>query len=163
MTRESTPEWEDYATSQAERYLARARNARAKAEYLMAELEDARRFADGLKAVRYGEGGARAADPDGAMVSAVGSMDAMAARLSAKAAECAALMSEASERISSLESPQEARLLSLYYVQGLPTWGKVAEAMGYSTASVYRVRESALLSFYDAMPHVERDPLHRAV
>ena len=53
------------------------------------------------------------------------------------------------EDIERLENPIHRELLQLYYVEGLK-WEEVAERMGYSLCSVYRIHKFALNKIREA-------------
>lgn len=160
--RSTTPEWDDYATGQAEAYLKRVRDLHHRRASLAAQVEEARDMLDGIKAVRYdGQGGGGSNDPDGAMLPAIARLEASVKRFGAGIAEIADLFAEATDAIARLDDDVFRELLTVYYVQG-ETWQAVADSLGYGVDNVYKLRTRALLAFYDVMPHGERDPRHPA-
>ena len=158
----STPEWEDYAASQAEAYLLKVRDRRRTQDALMRERLDALEMLDGIKAVRYdGVGGGGCTDPDGAMMAAIESLDACVRRIQASVSEFNALYTSCLDSLRKMEDPTLRAVLSGYYVRA-NTWQAVADELHYSVDNVYKLRPRALVAFYYVMPHQWRDPMHRA-
>lgn len=158
-----TPEWEDYAASQAEAYLLRVRDRRRTQDALMRERLDALEMLDGIKAVRYdGAGGGGCNDPDGAMMAAIESLDGCVRRIQANVNEFNALYTSCRDSLQRMEDPTLRGLLDSYYVRA-KTWQAVADELHYSIAEVYRLRPRALVAFYYVMPHRYREPVQPAL
>lgn len=157
-----TPEWEDYAASQAEAYLLRVRDRRRTQDALMRERLDALEMLDGIKAVRYDGAGGGSADPDGAMTAAIESLDACVRRIQASVSEFNVLYTSCRDSLQRMEDPILRGLLDGYYVRA-NTWQAVADELRYSIAEVYRLRPRALVAFYYVMPHRYREPMQPAM
>ncbi len=77
-------------------------------------------------------------------------IEALKAKINARIDELVDLKAEILDAIASVPDGTLQTLLTLYYVNCLPTWDAVAERMGYSRAHVVKVLHPAALRGVDA-------------
>lgn len=154
-------EYERYKYDQARAYLEHVRALSCRTQALRAEVEAQRELADGVRAMRYGEGGGGGAETD-RMAETVARLQDL---VRGYCAELSAYVSEqqaAHERVGLMDRPEHAQAITGYYLLGR-TWERVCVDMGYTWDGMMKLRRRAVAEFYDVMPPEWRDPRHPAV
>lgn len=151
-----------YHVEQAHAYLERIRKLGKDCASLQAEADDARDRASGLTGIDYSRDVVRTTPTDDAMVNAVESIREAVRSYAVALAEFTEERIRASEAMNRMEDYTEARALRLRYLLGWD-WEKVCVKMHYSYDGMMKLRRRALCSYYDVMPHTERDQIPRAV
>ena len=158
-----TAEYEQYCIGQAEAWLEKVRRCVVYAKQLDETAAAQYALADGLKALDYSRDQVTTSPTADAIPNAVIAHMSAGDSLAAVAEDARKRALSASSTLACLEDRNEARCLTLYYVDAMPTWTLVAEAMGFSYDKVMRLRRSALYHVYDYMPFTEREPTQPAI
>ncbi len=158
-----TDSWEDYRRAQAEAWLSKVRRAVRSAAELRRQAQAQYEAADGLRGMDYSRVTVSAShDPDAIERAVIAHME-VGDSLSA-ISEAAEENAETARRsLSRMSDEAAACCLTMYYVDGAETWTEVADAMGYGTDGMMKLRKRALALAYDVMPHSEREALHQAL
>ena len=155
-------EWRRYRIEQAGEYLEGIRRLGQRVRTIEAEVADLRARAEGVGAIDYTRERVSRSAPGDSAAEAAGllfdALDGYLYELSGYEAERA----RARRCLASLGSEVGHRGLTRRYLLGWK-WGRIAEDMGYSAQSVYRIRDDALCEFYDLMPADARDPRYPAL
>lgn len=154
-------EFDRYKYDQARAYLEHVRALSCRTQALRAEVEAQRELADGVRAMRFCEGGAGGAGDD-KMVEAVARLHELIADYAAELSEYVSEQRAAHERVRLMERPEHAQAITGYYLLGRP-WERVCADMGYTWDGMMSLRRRAVTAFYDVMPLEWRDPRHPAV
>lgn len=155
-------EMQRYRVEQAHSYLERIRKLGEDCAALQAEADDARDRASGLTGIDYSRDMVSATPTDDAMVNAVTSIREAVRTYAVALAEYSDERMRASGAMNRMEDYTEARALRMRYLLGWD-WEKVCVKMHYTYDGMMKLRRRALCSYYDVMPHVERDPLPSAL
>ena len=155
-------EMQRYRVEQAHSYLERIRKLGEDCAALQAEADDARDRASGLTGIDYSRDVVRITPTDDAMVNAVESIREAVRAYAVALAEFTEERIRASEAMNRMEDYTEARALRLRYLLGWD-WEKVCVKMHYSYDGMMKLRRRALCSYYDVMPHPERDAMPSAI
>lgn len=154
-------EYERYKYDQARAYLEHVRALSCRTQALRAEVEAQRELADGVRAMRYGEGGGGGVEAD-RMAETVARLQELVRGYCAELAAYVSEQREAHERVRLMDRPEHAQAITGYYLLGR-TWERVCVDMGYTWDGMMSLRRRAVTAFYDVMPAEWRDPRHPAV
>ncbi|MBX9035048.1 hypothetical protein [Gordonibacter massiliensis (ex Traore et al. 2017)] len=154
-------EIERYRYDQARAYLEHVRALSCRTSALRAEVDAQRELADGLKAIRYGECGARRAQTD-QMVETVARLQELVKDYCAELAAYVAEQETAHGCVRLMERPEHVQAITSHYLLGR-TWERVCVDMGYTWDGMMKMRRRAITEFYDVMPTEWRDPRHPAI
>lgn len=154
-------EYERYKYDQARAYLEHVRSLSCRTQALRAEVEAQRELADGVRAMRYGEGGAGRAGGD-QMAETVARLQDLIADYCAELSAYVSEQRAAHERVRLMERPEHAQAITAHYLLGR-TWERVCVDMGYTWDGMMSLRRRAVTAFYDVMPVEWRDPKHPAL
>lgn len=154
-------EYERYKYDQARAYLEHVRSLSCRTQALRAEVEAQRELADGVRAMRYGEGGGGSAEAD-RTADTVARLQELVACYCAELAEYVSEQQAAHERVRLMERPEHAQAITGRYLLGR-TWERVCVDMGYTWDGMMKLRRRAVTEFYDVMPTEWRDPRHPAI
>ena len=138
-------EFERYKYDQARAYLEHVRALSCRAQALRAEVEAQRELADGVRAMRYGEGGG-----DG--------VEGYCSELAGYVAE----QDRAHACVRLMERPEHVQAITGRYLLGR-SWERVCVDMGYTWDGMMKLRRRAVTEFYDVMPTEWRYPRHPAL
>ena len=159
---EDNEEYQRYRIEQAHDYLERIRKQGEDCAALQQEADDARERASGLTGIDYSRDQVSTTPTDDAMANAVErireAVRAYVMALSAFTDE----RKRASDAMMGMADYTEARALRLRYLVGWK-WERICTEMDYTWDGMMKLRRRALLSYYDVMPHSERDPMQPAV
>lgn len=157
-------EYEQYKADTAAAYLRRVKADRAKADAMRLRLEERRMRLTDVKAVDYSAVRVSSAASDGSekLAAMVDDLDELSAAWADALAGWNREVAEASAAALRMSSAAESSALMDYYIQPSGTWEEIASRMGYTYDGIMKVRQRALLSYYDVMPAHER-PEHPAV
>lgn len=146
-----------YRSEQAHAYLERIRRMGDDCAALQAEVDDARERASGLTGIDYTRDQVDTTATDDAMVNAVESIKHAVRDYALKLAEYVEERKRASDAMMGMDDFTEARALRLRYLLG-HKWELVCTEMDYSWDGMMKLRRRALCSYWEVMPHTERDP-----
>ena len=156
---EAADELQRYRIEQAHDYLERIRKLGEDCAALQAEVDDAR---DRLGGVDYSRDSISLSPNDDAMVEAVDAIKHAVRDYVMKLAEYTDERHRASMAVMKMDDATEARALRLRYLLNMD-WEAVCVQMHYSYDGMMKLRRRALCSYYDVMPHTERDPMPSAI
>lgn len=154
-------EYERYKYDQARAYLEHVRALSCRTSALRAEVEAQRELADGVRAMRYGDGGGGGAEPD-RMADTVARLQELIAGYCVELSAYVSEQQAAHERVKLMERPEHAQAITSHYLLGR-TWERVCVDMGYTWDGMMSMRKRAVTAFYDVMPVEWRDPRHPAL
>lgn len=150
-----------YKYDQARAYLEHVRALSCRTQALRAEVEAQRELADGVRAMRYGEGGAGRAGGD-QMAETVARLQDLIADYCVELSAYVSEQRTAHERVKLMERPEYAQAITSHYLLGR-AWERVCVDMGYTWDGMMSLRRRAVAAFYDVMPCEWRDPKHPAL
>lgn len=156
-------EWSRYKREQARSYLRKVNACRKRLVALEAEAKAILEDAAGLKAVDYSAVRVSSSPSDDAMVNAIAKLEKIVEVRTSEAVVLADTIAECGVCLESLGG-RESTLLRMHYVAGmsLTEIGKLDE-WKHDKKYMSVLHLQALESFYDHMPHSERDPLPSAI
>ena len=152
-------ELQRYRSEQAHAYLERIRKLGDDCAALQDEVDDAY---DRVGGIDYSRDDVMVSPNDEAMVEAVESIKQKIRDYVVKLAEYADERMRASDALMRMDDYTEAKALRLHYLLDRD-WEKVCVEMHYTYDGMMKLRRRALCSYYDVMPHTERDPKHLAI
>lgn len=154
-------EFERYKYDQARAYLEHVRALSCRLDSLRAEVEAQRELADGVKAMRYGEGGGGSAQSD-QVAETVARLQKLVQDYCVELASYAAEQETAHACVKLMERPEYVQAITSYYLLGR-TWERTCVDMGYKWDGMMKLRRRAIVEFYNVMPTERRDPRHPAI
>ena len=154
-------EFERYKYDQARAYLEHVRALSCRAQALRAEVEAQRELADGVRAMRYGEGGGDGAGAD-RMADTVARLQDLVEGDCSELAGYVAEQDRAHACVRLMERPEHVQAITGRYLLGR-SWERVCVDMGYTWDGMMKLRRRAVTEFYDVMPTEWRYPRHPAL
>lgn len=154
-------EFERYKYDQARAYLEHVRALSCRAQALRAEVEAQRELADGVRAMRYGEGGGDGAGAD-RMADTVARLQDLVEGYCSELAGYVAEQDRAHACVRLMERPEHVQAITGRYLLGRP-WERVCADMGYTWNGMMKLQRRAVTEFFDVMPTEWRDPRHPAL
>lgn len=150
-----------YKYDQARAYLEHVRALSCRTQALRAEVEAQRELADGVKAMRYGDG-VGGCSGDDRMAETVARLQELISGYCAELARYVDEQEAAHGCVVLMDRPEHAQAITAHYLLGR-AWERVCVDMGYTWDGMMKLRRRAVTEFYDVMPIEWRDPKYPAI